>query len=297
MTSRPPGIARDGIRLGTEGLAQLLCFASAAAAAVGAFGFYTRAEWAISIWPWPEVGMTFIWLGSIAAAIVAPLLCIALTREFAALAGLGLNFFLLGAATAAYMGWRMWRWNDPIAAPLFESALFAMVGAAVSAWAWHLPVRDPRPMPTFVRAAFAVFALILVTTGSAVALQTERIFPWNLQPPTSTLIGFIFLGAAAMFVHAILHPRWAFAAAPLWSFLAYDVVLFAPYFRMLSGLSAPASVAFDDYGSEGGAVNMPSLSVFLVVLSISSMIALYALLLHPGTRIVRPRPMATATKP
>ncbi len=282
--------AREELQQGS-GVARFLCLAAALVAAAAAFGFITRAPWAVSVWPWPEVPMSFTWLGSIALAIAAPLLCIAVTREFAALAGLGLNFFVVGAATAGYMGWRFWLWNDPLEIPIIESAVFALIGLGVFLWSRRLPVRDPRPMPAFVRAAFMAFVVVLVTTGSAVALQTARVFPWDLQPPTSTIFGFIFLGAAALFVHAAGHPKWAYAAAPLWSFLAYDAVLLVPYFRML-GSGADAGTLMDDYGGAGAGVNLPSLTVFLVVLSASSVIALYALLIHPSTRIALRREVA-----
>jgi hypothetical protein len=294
MTAPPPSIDAVKGESSDLALARVLCLAVAAGASVAAFGFITKASWMTPVWPWPEVGMSFTWIGSITLAIVAPLLCIAITREFAALAGLGINFFVVGAATAAYMGWRIWRWNDAIAVPMVESLLFALIGAGVFLWSRRLKVRDARPMPAFVRAVFVVFVIVLVTTGSAVVLQTERVFPWNLQAPTSTIFGIVFFGAAALFVHAIANPRWAYAAAPLWSFLAYDLVLFVPYGRMLSGSAADANAIMDDYGGGNATVNLPSLTAFLVVLSASCLIALYALFINPATRVLRPRAAAMA---
>jgi len=145
-------------------------------------------------------------------------------------------------------------------------------------------------MPGFVRAAFVAFILLLLGTGSAVALQTERVFPWNRLQPTSTIFGFVFFGAAALFAHAVAHPRWAYAGAPLWSFLAYGATLFVPYFRLLPGADAGSAEVLDDYGGGGAdAVNLTSLTVFLVVLSVSCAIALYALFVYPPTRLVYPR--------
>jgi hypothetical protein len=268
-------------------IVRALCLFAAAAAVVAALGFSSRAPWMTSIWPWPEVPMSFTWLGSIALAIAAPLLCIAITREFAALAGLGLNFLVVGAGTAAYMGWRIWRWNDPIVAPMIESVVFALIGAGVFLWSRRAPLRDARPMPGFIRAAFVAFIVVLVLTGSMVVLQMERVFPWDLQPPTSTIFGFIFFGAAALFAHAVAHPKWAYAAAPLWSFLAYDLALFVPYGRMLSGSAPDTSAMIDEYGGAGAGVNLPSLTVFLVVLGTSCLIAVYALFVHAATRMRR----------
>lgn len=167
-------------------------------------------------------------------------------------------------------------------------AYFVVLGALLYAWARRLPVRDPRPMPPVVRWAFVGFALTLLAVGSALVLQVPRVFPWDLQARSSTIFGLIFLGAAVYFVHGVLNPRWAFGAGQLWSFLAYDIVLFAPYFRMLfSGSSAQAGI--DDYGGTDGGVNLTSLAVYLTVLSVSTLLALYMAFLHPATRIVASR--------
>ena len=73
--------------------------------------------------------------------------------------------------------------------------------------------------------------------------------------------------------------RWALGASLfLLGFLAYDLVLFVPYFKML----ADAGVADDIYGGEP--VNRTSLVIYLAVLTSSTLLALYAVLLHPTTR-------------
>ena len=52
----------------------------------------------------------------------------------------------------------------------------------------------------------------------------------------------------------------------------------------------PGGAAVDDYyGDVGGSVNMTSLSVYLSVLGASTALALYYLLVHPSTRLVRRR--------
>lgn len=180
--------------------------------------------------------------------------------------------------------------GEPGLAPAIGAcALFVVLGASLYAWARRLPVRDPRPMPPVVRWAFVVFALTLLVVGSALVLQVPRVFPWDLQPRSSTIFGLIFLGAAVYFVHGVLNPRWAFGAVQLWSFLAYDVVLFAPYLGMLFP-GSPAQSGFDDYGGTDGGVNLTSLAVYLTVLGVSTVLALYMAFIHPATRIVAARP-------
>lgn len=116
-----------------------------------------------------------------------------------------------------------------------------------------------------------------------------------LQAPTSTIFGSVFFGAAALFAHAVTHPQWAYAAAPLWSFLAYDFALFVPYGRMLSLSGTDAVAMMDEYGGADAMVNLPSLIVFLMVLGTNCLIALYALFINPATRALRPHASAIAT--
>lgn len=265
------------------------CLLNGAFWAVLGFALYVKAGWATSLWPWPEVGMSFVFLASIMAAIAAPSIWIGLTGEFAAFAGVGINTMFVNIGVGAYLLWRAHRWNETLAGPIAFCALGFLLGAVFFLWSRRLPVRDPRPMPPIVRWSFIAFAIILIVVGSALALQVERIFPWNPQPPSSTIFGFIFLGAATYFLHAIAHPRWAFAAAPLWAFLAYDIVLFGPYVRMLGGSSADAAALADDYGAASDGVNVTSLTIYLTVLAFSTLLALYMFCIHPSTRLIRPR--------
>jgi len=111
------------------------------------------------------------------------------------------------------------------------------------------------------------------------------VFPWTLDPASATLFGCIFLGAAAFFANAVHSGRWAVAAPALWGFLVYDLVLFVPYVRLLTAGSAAA----DDIYGEGQRVNLGSLTIYLCVLTASTLLALYAALLHPATRLWRAR--------
>jgi uncharacterized membrane protein YqjE len=258
--------------------------------AVLGFALYFKVSWATSLWPWPEVGMSYVFLASIMAAIAAPSIWIGLTGEFAAFAGVGINTMFVNIGVGAYLIWRAYRWNEALAGPIAVSVAAFVLGAVFFLWSRRLPVRDPRPMPPIVRWSFVGFALILIVAGGALGLQFERIFPWDLQPQSSTIFGLIFLGAATYFLHAIAHPRWVFGAGPLWAFLAYDIVLFGPYLRMLGGSPADSAAFADDYGAaSGGGVNMTSLTIYLTVLAVSTLLALYMICVHPDTRLIRPR--------
>lgn len=268
---------------------RLACIANGVLYFVAAWGLYSRAPWATSLWPWPDVGMSYVFLASIAAAIGAPSIWVGVTGELAAFAGIGLNTVAVNAGAAIYFSGRALGGESGLAVAIIVCAAFVVIGGLVYAWARRLPARDRRAMPSVVRWAFVGFALTLLAVGSALVLQVPRVFPWDLRPQTSTLFGLIFLGAAVYFVHGVLNPLWAFGAGQLWSFLAYDLVLFAPYLRMLFSGSPVSGSAYDDYGGAAGQVNMVSLTVYLSVLGVSTVLALYMAFVHPATRIVGAR--------
>jgi len=265
-------------------------------AAVGWFvlaaGLYVRADWATVLWPWPDVRMSFIFLASIAAAIGAPVLWFGLSGELAGIAGGGLDLAIAGGGISGYLLLRVVRDGERdlrLAAGFF--ALFALGNLALFWWSRAIPVRDPRPMPPFVRGTFVVFALTLLAVGSALALQVDHIFPWDLSPRSSTVFGWVFLGASAYFLYGVVRPRWVFAVGTLWGFLAYDLVLFSPYIALLTK-DADSAAGFDPYGygvttGGGNGVNESSLTIYLIVLSASTLLAIWALGLRRETRVWR----------
>ena len=79
-------------------------------------------------------------------------------------------------------------------------------------------------------------------------------------------------------------PCRALAAPPLAGFLAYDLVLFVPYARLLT--SDAGTGAVDDYYGSGlsAGINVMSLIIYLGVLSLSALLALYLFFVDPRTR-------------
>jgi hypothetical protein len=242
-------------------------------------GWFVGARWALDLWPWPEVPMTFVFLASIGASIAVVWLAVAWSGEVAALAGVGLNI-LVAAAIAA---WHLQRAGEGALAA--GAALAALGGLALHGWARRQTLLDPRVMPRFVRAVFVLFTVVLVAAGAALVLR-RQVFPWQLHASSAVLVGAIFLGAAAYFAHAAAQTRWAHAVPPLAGFLAYDLVLFWPYGKLLA---APTAAVDDLYGDGGGTVNLTSLSVYLTVLGASTAVALYFFCVHPPTRLRRRR--------
>lgn len=219
--------------------------------------------------------MTFVFLASIGASIAVVWLAVAWAGEWAALSGVGLNILVAAMGSALHL----FSLGEPWLAA--GAGFAAGFGLLLYAWARRQPVKDPRAMPGLVRGAFCAFTVVLIVAGGALVAQ-QQVFPWRLQPSTLVLAGAIFLGAAAYFAHGAANPRWAHAAPPLWGFLFYDLVLFVPYFRLFG---ADTGGVDDYYGDGGAAVNQTSLVIYLTVLSVSAVLAIYALFVNPATRI------------
>lgn len=254
-------------------------------------GFGMRQPWATRLWVWDDARMSFIFLASIAAAVAAPALWVAVSGEFAAWAGVAINGVLVGTLMSVYLLSRVVHGVPPDALPT-ALVFLVLTPAALMAlrWSRSVPVRDERPMPRFVRAWFLVFAVILVGTGGALLFQVDRIFPWNLTPATSTLFGGFFLGASAYFIYALRRQQWIFAAGALWSFLAYDIVLAIPYVRLLvdDGENGGYGQLYGSGDSGGDPVNELSLVLYLAVIVLSAVVALYTFFVHQDTRVIRP---------
>jgi hypothetical protein len=160
-----------------------------------------------------------------------------------------------------------------------------------------VPLRDQRPLPTMFRGAFVVICGILIVLGSVLAFQRPNIFPWDISPETSTMIGIIFLSAALLFALVVARPMWAYGEMVLTAFIAYDIVLFIPYIDLLRNIDDSATLS-SYYGapytvaSSGSGVRETNLIVYLTVLAFSALlaIAIYvwgAMVRHRGTA---PRP-------
>jgi len=120
-----------------------------------------------------------------------------------------------------------------------------------------------------VRRSFGVFAVVLTGAGSAL-LARAGIFPWQLGQQTSVMFGLIFLGAAAYFTCGAADPHWGNAAGQLAGFLAYDLVLIAPYLEHFRT-------------ARGG--SLISLIIYIAFLLYSGTLAAYYLFASDATRI------------
>lgn len=260
------------------------CLASALVVAVFSAGLYREAEWATSLLPWPDVRMTYIFLASIGASIAAPTAWAAWRNEPGALDAIAFELTVGAPITGAYFLWLAVDWRDrEVAASGIGFLLTGAIAAIVYRHTRTIPIRDPRRLPAVFRGTFAAFCGLLVVLGSLLALQRPNIFPWDIPPQTSTLIGLIFLSAALLFAFIVARPMWAYGEMALAAFLAYDLVLFVPYVDLLRNIDDTAALS-SYYGasysvaSAGAGIRETNLIVYLAVLAISSIaaIALFA---------------------
>ncbi len=232
--------------------------------------FLAQVSWATGLWPWPAKPLSYIFIASILAAIAVPVLWIALSGEAAAMRAGALDLTVMYGGMFVYVLTLTGNSHEP---RLWPYALAFGLAAAGSAGAFLLarPIRwaDQRPMPQPVRVSFGAFAIILIGAGIALLLHAS-IFPWQLGAETSVMFGLIFLGAATYFIYGVLDPHWGNAIGQLAGFLAYDLVLLAPFLARFNT-------------ARGG--SLVSLIIYIAFLVYSGALASYYLFASDQTRI------------
>ena len=229
-------------------------------------------EWpiVISLWPWTDSHLSYVFIASILAAAAVPIIWIGLSAESGAVVGGGLNLCLMSGATAVYLV-QLYavRSEQPLLVTAIVFAFFALLSAAVLLWGLRHPIHDLRPVPAPVRVSFAAFTAVLILVGLALVLKASVIFPWPLNPDSSVIFGWVFLGAALYFLYGILRPAWHNARGQLMGFLAYDLILVGPFLAHFADVK-------QEY--------LLSLILYLIVIFYSGALAVYYLLLNQQTR-------------
>jgi hypothetical protein len=233
-------------------------------------GFLTQVSWATTLWPWPAAPLSYVFIASILAAIAIPVLWIALSGELAAAQAGSIDLAVMYGGMFIYLLTLLGDRSQPELWPYLIVFGVACIGSAIAfAWSRRIAWNDRRPMPPLVRGSFAAFAIILVSAGTALIFGAD-IFPWKLTTESSVMFGLVYLGAAVYFICGFLQPRWHNAAGQLAGFLAYDLVLLAPFlnhFRVVHG------------------GKLLSLIIYTTFLLYSGALAVYYLFLHNETRI------------
>ena len=234
-----------------------------------AFGYIFQLPFAVTTWPWEDGRYSFLFVGSILAAISAAALWVGWTGEFGALPAGALNIFVIAITTSIYFFKLVSQGRSDLTLYGLLSVLSAVVSLIAIFWSLRIPLKDSRPMPKLVRTSFWIFLASLLLAGGALILQVP-IFPWALNPDTSVIFGCIFLGDALYFLYGMFRPQWHNALGQLLSFLAYDLVLIIPFIGLLNTVKPERYV---------------NLVVYLAVLLYSAGLAIYFLFINTQTRL------------
>jgi hypothetical protein len=227
---------------------------------------------AASLWPFPgTTPLTFIFVSSILAAASASTLWAAVTENYGALAGIGLDYvailaplsivsFVLAArgGSSGLMGFGGF------------CVLAALFGLALLVWSIRIPVDRTVAMPGPVRWSFVAFIVALLIVSTRLLLEVPNAIPWTITPELSVVIGLMFLGAATYFGYALARPSWLNSAGQLAGFLAYDVVLIVPFVMRLPTVAPEHQVG---------------LIIYTAVVVYSGLLAVYYLFVRASTRV------------
>ena len=236
-----------------------------------ALGFAYQVPLAIRVWPWSVSPLTYLFIGSILAAVSVAMLWIGWTEEYGVLPAGTLNVFVIALTTTIYFFSLIEKAGRQDFWPYAMAGIVSIIMSALTfLWSRRLPLKDSRPTPRFVLLSFGIFTIALILASGALLLR-QPIFPWTLTPESSIVFGCIFLGDAFYFMHALLYPRWHNAAGQLLSFLAYDLVLIFPFLRLFETIKPEFRL---------------SLTVYVLVLLYSGLLAIYYLFINRGTRIL-----------
>jgi hypothetical protein len=235
-----------------------------------ALGFIFQIPLVINLWPWPDGRYSYLFIGSILAAVSVAALWIGWTGEFGAMPAGSLNVLVIVITSAIYFFQLALQEGRSDLIPYAVITLItAIPSGAAFLWSRRLPLNDSRPTPMLVRISFGIFMSALILAGGALVFRIP-IFPWALNPDSSVIFGCIFLGDAFYFLYSLLYPRWHNALGQLLSFLAYDLVLIGPFLLLFKTVK-PES--------------MLNLIVYVAVLLYSGGIAVYFLFINRQTRL------------
>lgn len=233
-----------------------------------AFGFIYRLPFAIAIWPWEDGRYSYLFVGSILAAVSIAMLWVGWSGEFGALPAGSLNIFVIALTTSTYFFKLASQGRRDMTLFGILAAISALASLAAFFWSLKIPLKETRPMPKPVKISFGIFTASLFAAGGALILGAP-IFPWALNPDSSVVFGCIFLGDAFYFLYGMFRPNWHNALGQLLSFLAYDLVLIVPFMGLLNTVEP------------GRFIN---LVVYTAVLVYSGGLAVYYLFINPQTR-------------
>src|SRR5215203_2638426 len=197
---------------------RILLLIGGAAVLIMAFGFIFHIPPVLSLWPWEDGRYSYLFIGSILAAVSAAMLWIGWTGEIGALPAGSLNVLVIGVTASIYFFKLSLQGRSDMFVFGLISILMALASGVTFFWTRRLPLSDQRPTPMLVRISFGIFIIALFLASGALILHLP-VFPWDLNPDSSVIFGCIFLGDAFYFLYGLFRPHWGNAFGQLLSFL------------------------------------------------------------------------------
>lgn len=232
-------------------------------------GFFFQMEWATSLWMWADGRLTFIFIASIMAALALPVFWMGFSGEWGAAAGGGINLLIQAGGIALFMAQLAAGGQQNLWLYVGVFAVFTVANLGIFLWSRRFPIQDTRPTPRPVYYSFVVFVILLTIVSISLLLKVPTIFPWQLKPETSVIIGWVFAGTAVYFSYPFLFRGWHNARGQLLGFLAYDLILIVPFLGHLNTVLPEHRL---------------SLTIYIAVLVYSGVLAVYYLFIHKPTR-------------
>jgi hypothetical protein len=227
-------------------------------------------EWATNTWPWPVSPLDYLLVSSFLAGATVVILWLGFVGEWAAAVGATMNVGLMNAGAAAYLFQRYGAEHEPrLLRHALAFTVFAAANLGVWFWSVRQPFRDKRRIDRVLHISFGVFTIVLLIAAIQLFRRSPTIFPWALEPDTSIMFGWLFLGSAVYFGYGTIRPSWHNARGQLLAFLAYDLVLFPTYILMYPNVEPE---------------HVPSIRIYLAVLAYSSLLSIYYLFIAKKTR-------------
>lgn len=227
-----------------------------------ALGFIFRLSFATSLWPWQDGRLSYLFIGSILAAVSVAALWIGWRNDLGVLPAGTLNVFVIAFGCAIYF------FRIHLASFGLLSILFALLSGLAFLWSSGISPHPSFSTPAPIRVSFGIFVAVLLLAGTMLIFK-QPIFPWKLNPDSSVVFGCIFIGDAFYFLHALFKPQWNNAAGQLLSFLAYDLVLIGPFSGLFKTVDPTLRL---------------NLILYIVVLIFSGVLAIYYLFINSRTR-------------
>ena len=242
-----------------------------------AIAFFVQLPFATNLWPFPgTTPLTYIFISSIFAAAAASTFWAVNSKNYGALAGIGLDYLVILVPMAIFsIQLGLSTGSTPFYLYGIACVFGALFGLGLMLRSIRIPIDNTLRMPRLVWWSFVVFILALTFVSIRLILKVPNAIPWKITPELSVVIGWIFFGAMTYFVYSLLRPSWLNSAGQLVGFLAYDLVLIVPFLQRLPTVTPEHRLG---------------LIIYTAVVIFSGLLAIYYLFIQRTTRLLTGMP-------